>query len=87
MRSRQNILMSIIRAQGATLSEIEKEIAAEEDAMKQKCRDGYVNLILIGSFFSRLRLAVQKCRGAVKVFADEFSHASRARGGCARTRR
>ena len=63
MRSRQNILMSIIRAQGATLSGIEKQIAAEEDAMKQKCR------------------------GAVKVFADEFSHTSRARGGCARTRR
>ena len=86
MRSKQNILMSIIRAQGVTLRDIENQIGAEEEALKQKCRGDYVNLILVGSIFSRLRILLKKCRGTVAVFSDEFSRASRARGGCRRER-
>ena len=77
MRSKQNILMSIIRAQGETLRKIEKDIGAEEDSMKRKCRAGYVNLVLVGSFLSRIKVMIGKCRGSVAVFADEFNRKNR----------
>ena len=79
MRSYQDIFLSIIRAQGATLKAIERALAAEEDAMKRKARNGYVNLILVGSFFSRIRVTLEKCRGTVTVFADEFKQKARSK--------
>ena len=77
MRAKNDILLSIICAQGETLRTIENEIAAEEDSFKQKCRGDYINLTIVKSFFSRLRITMQKCRGAIAIFTDEYKRKAR----------